>query len=104
MRSYESPFSGRVRDFLGPASDGRGRSDPLTSVGDLSHRLFVGAMTVLAAAAFVPLGLVLDDDKWVAVTALAWVVAAAAIYGLVRRNRIALVAPVALIALWLAIQ
>ena len=76
----------------------------MKSAASKALRMFDGAVTVLAAVAFVPLGLVLDGDKWVAATAIAWVVAAAAIYGLVRRNRMALVAPVALMALWFAIQ
>ena len=77
---------------------------PRGSTGSSALRILAGVMTVLAAAAFLPLGLVLDGGAWVAATAVAWVVAAVAIRGLVRQERVALAAPVALVLLWLAIH
>jgi hypothetical protein len=67
-------------------------------------RIGVGTVTLVAAAAFVPLGLVLDAGAWVTATAAAWIFAGLAIHGLVRRRRLALLAPLVLVALWLAVQ
>ncbi len=67
-------------------------------------RVAGGVFTVVAAMAFVPLGLVLPTVRWVAVTALAWAAATAGIVGLIRRRPVALVTPILLILAWFSVQ
>ena len=67
-------------------------------------RVVCGAVSVLAALTFLPLGLVLPPDRWIVATGLAWSTATAGVIGLVRHRRIALATPFVLIAAWFLVQ
>ena len=60
--------------------------------------------SVLAALAYVPLGLVLPPGRWVLSTGLAWVTATAGVINLVRRRLVACVTPLVLVAAWFMVQ
>ena len=67
-------------------------------------RVVCGAVSILGALAFIPLGLVLPPERWVVSTGLAWTIATAGVIGLVRRRTIALPTPFVLIAVWFLVQ
>ena len=79
------------------------RRDRSTRAG-MVVRVVGGTGTIVAAVAFIPLGLVLAPGLWVVGTAMAWIVAAIGLAGLMRRHPAAYLTPVVLLAGWYVMQ
>ena len=75
-----------------------------SSRAGLVVRVVGGTGTIVVAVAFIPLKLVLAPGLWVIGTALAWIVAAIGLAGLMRRQPAAYLTPLVLPAGWYVMQ